>query len=280
MDAYALPGVDLVRRLNAVWAPDDGDPPDGLGLSAGQVYLARRRSDDLEVAVKIYGRPVSTEKDRLRFEQEAAALKALADLPHLLAPLDAGVIDGQAYLVSPFCPSGSLQDHLVTVGRLTATEVRRIGVKLADSLARAHEQGLYHRNLKPSNVLVDSGGEPQLADFGLVSLALAGGDYQLPDGPRPYAAPEAFLPELMTAATDIYALGATLYALLAGTSPPPTVGPVADLPTVPRVIMHVIRRAMAADPLERYPSAAGMRDALANTQPGSARVPATRPSTP
>jgi len=270
MDAYAVPGVDFVRRL------DDAQPA-ALGYreapTGGEVHLARRRSDGLEVAVKIYSRRVTTERDRLRFEQEVAALKALADLPHLLAPLDAGVTDGQPYVINPYCPSGSLKDHLLTVGRLTTSEVRRIGVKLADALYRAHDQGLYHRNITPSNVLVDGNGEPQLSDFGLVSLALAGGDYHLYDGPRPYAAPEAFLPELMTTAADIYSLGATLYTLLAGTSLPPLSGPdpAADLPTVPRIMMSVIRRAVATDPAQRYKSAADLRDALTATQPGSLR---------
>jgi serine/threonine protein kinase len=272
MEAYAVPGVDLVRRLDDLRSEDTRDT---LGLSAGEIYLARRRSDGLEVAVKIYDRRLSAERDRLRFEQEVAALKALADLPHLLAPVDAGVADGRAYVVTPYCPSGSLRDHVLAVGRLTATEVRRIGVKLADGLHRAHEQGIYHRNVKPSNVLIDGNGEPQLADFGLVSLALAGGEYLVPDGPRPYAAPEAFLPELMTAPADIFALGATLFTLLAGVSVPPPVGPepVQDLPTVPRVVMSVIRRAVAADPAQRYGGASALRDALAATQPGIARVP-------
>jgi serine/threonine protein kinase len=264
MDAYVVPGVDLVRRL------DDVRPAfAGGGLAAGEVHLGRR-ADGTEVAVKIYHRLLTTERDRLRFEQEVATLKALGDLPHLLAPLDAGVIDGRAYLINPFCPSGSLEDHLVTVGRLTATEARRIGVKLADALAQAHDQGLYHRNVKPSNVLIDGDGEPQLADFGLVTLVLAGGNYQLPDAARPYAAPEAVLPELMTASADIYALGATLYTLLAGAALPPLTGPdpAADLPTVPRIMMSVIRRAVATDPAQRFATATQLRDALTATQPG------------
>ena len=280
MDTYAVPGVELVRRLDdaeawvGVGAAGPPPVPDGRQEgSRGEVHLARQRSDGLEVAVKIYARPVTTERDRLRFEQEVAALKAVADLPHLLAPLDAGVTNGQPYVINPYCPSGSMQDHLLTVGRMTTTEVRRIGVKLADALYRAHDQGLYHRNIKPSNVLVDGNGEPQLSDFGLVSLDLAGGDYRLPDAPRPYAAPEAFLPELMTASADIYALGATLYTLLAGTSLPPLAGPdpAADLPTVPRIMMSVIRRAVATDPAQRYASAAQLRDGLTATQPGSIR---------
>jgi serine/threonine protein kinase len=284
METYAVPGLDLVRRLDDVRAQWPGeDPDDERETAAGEVHLARRRSDGVEVAVKVYARRVAAERDRLRFEQEVAALKALTDLPHLLAPLDAGVAYGRAYLVNPYCPSGSLQDHLVTVGRLTTIEVRRIGVKLAEALGRAHDLGLYHRNIKPSNVLVDGDGEPQLADFGLVSLALAG-DYAVPDeGLRPYAAPEAFLPELMTAPADIYALGATLYALLAGTSLPPPTGPdpAADLPTVPRVMMSVIRRAVATDPDQRFASAVQMRDALAAAKPrggvvGRAVVPEPR----
>ena len=258
-----LPGLVCVRRINEVRGRDS--------LDHDEVYLALRVSDGSEVAVRVYGRPLRSDKDRLRFEQEVYALTTLVD-PHVVRIYDVGVgANGRAFLVMDHCPAGSLYDHLTSVGRFTPIEVRRIGSKLAGTLARAHRHDIFHRNLKPANVLIDAHGEPVLADFGLVALATSNGDFTpTTSTQRAYVAPEAFLPELMSAAADIYALGATLYALLAGWAPR-TSDPLAaavdgetlvDLPKVPWALMSVLRRAMALDPRDRYIDAAQMGEAL------------------
>jgi len=243
-------------------------------MSLDEVYLGRRSSDGLQVAVKVYARPLRGARDEQRFEHEVSKLTALAGLPHVLAPIGAGVVDGRAFVVTAFCPSGSLHDHLGTVGRFTPLEVRRIGLKIAGGLARVHEAGVVHRRVKPANILVDADGEPQLADFGLVSLTLADGGAMTPDGGRAFAAPEAYLPELMSALSDVYSFGATLYALLAGWSPrvddplrPYLEGDsVADLPHVPPRLMRVLRLALAMDPQDRYPDLTTLSDALRDAE--------------
>jgi len=255
-----LPGLVPVRRINDSSRQDE-------------VYLALRVSDGAEVAVRVYGQTLESERDRERFGEEVDALRALNAQPNVLSINDAGVgPTGQAYVVRDYCGAGSLRDRLAALGRYKPDEVRMIGEKLAEALDSAHGLGVYHRNIKPSNVLIDQRGEPALTDFGLFSLATSNQDFRpaLPLVPRTYAAPEAFLPELMSAADDIYALGATLYTLLAG-SAPQSIDPFAvavdgnavpDLPKVPWKLMLVLRRAMALDPLDRFADADEMREAL------------------
>lgn len=277
-----LPGLLTLRRINDSRAGEWRGPAEEPELgrmpqperSIDAVYLARRLADVAEVAVRVYGRRVTAPRDRRRYQHETDALMSIASLPHVVPIHEAGItVDGRAYLVMDFCPSGSLHDHLVTVGRFTPLEARRIGSKLAGALDRVHEAGVVHRNLKPSNVLIDRNGEPALADFGLITLSVSDGDFgpPLPPRPRPFLAPEAYLPELMSPAADVYALGATLYTMLAGWAPR-TIDPLAiavdgetlaDLPKVPFALMSIVRKAMAIDPRDRYPDAMEFQAALA-----------------
>ncbi len=258
-------GLDLkdlvcVRRLNEA-------------TNADEVYLALRIPQAVEVAVHLYAQPLESERDRERFAKEVATLQTLNGSPHVLTIQDSGVTgSGRPYVVMDYCPSGSLADHLISVGRFTPPEVRAIGGQLAGALAEAHKRDIYHRNLKPANILLDRYGEPALADFRLLTFATSNGAFgpTMPDGPRAYVAPEAFLPELMAGEADIYALGATLYSLLAGTAPR-AVDPMAiaidgdtlaDLPRAPWALMSVLRQAMSMDPRDRFANAEQMREAL------------------
>ncbi len=289
------PGLIRVRRLNerrpgerqlgerptpgaAEGAPSIGQPATDH-LDGDQIHLALRISDATEVAVRVYAQQLTTDRDRARFVQEAMALKALAGDRHVIEIDEINVTpDGYAYVVMEYCDSGSLQDHLITVGRFTPTEVRRIGAKLAGALGGAHRRDIIHRGVKPSNVLINGAGEPALADFGFVTLATVGRDFTPPNRPvtPPFTAPEAYLPELMTEAADIYSLGATMYAMLAGW-PPRSVDPLAiaidgdtlvDLPRVPWALMAVIRVAMAHDPDDRFPNAFELQAALLDADAG------------
>ena len=249
----AAPGVRLLRLL-------------ATG-NAGELHLGVR--DGQRVAVRLFRRPLLDRRSQLRFTAETDALRVLAGEPHLVRVIDAGVgADGQAYLVSEFCAGGSFDDHLALVGRMTPAEAVSVGVKLAGALARLHRFRILHRNLTPSNVLIGAAGQPMLADFGLLALATADRSFSAPpELPNRYAAPEAFLPELMSPATDVYALGAVLYALLAGDRPgprrPQAGRVVLPVPGVPEPLMATLRRAMAVDPTERFASATDLREALA-----------------
>jgi serine/threonine protein kinase len=257
-----LPGLQCLRQL-------DGRP------GHDRTFHAVRTADGAEVAVRVFRRTVTTARDRERLEREAAAILALDGEPHIVRMHEFGIsASGHPYLVMEYCPAGSLADALDTVGRFTPAEVRRIGVKLAGGLAVSHERGVIHRALTPRNVLIDGRGEASLSNFYLVSVATAHGDFTPPARwtAVPYTAPEAYLPELMTAAGDIYALGAVLYTMLSG-APPRSVRPtavvvdgdnLADLPRMPWALMSVIRRAMSYDPDDRQLSCAQLADELAS----------------
>jgi serine/threonine protein kinase len=261
-----LPGIQWLRPL--------GDSRSTVASSPrpGELFLAERRGGPAEVAVRVFpASMLGSARQRVRLEGEIEALSLLVDDPYVVRLYDAGVsLAGRPFLVMEFCPDGSLADHLARVGPLKPREVRGIGMKLSGALATAHSHGIIHRNLKPTNILIKTTGEPALTDFGLLSLRAPEGDFSPdPETVNPYAAPEAFLPELMDAATDVFSLAAVLFGLLSG-GPPGASDPLRvvagdDLPDLPRVpwsLMQVLREAMAIDPLNRYASAEDLRAAL------------------
>ncbi len=252
-------GLTDLRRLN--------DATRGDGLFVG------RRPDGVEVVVRRFGRLMRAGRDHDQFRHESDRLRSLASTPYVLPVSEAGIgPDGHAFLITPFCPAGSLRDRVATVGRYTPSEVAQIGAKLASALAELHRHAVVHRNVTPANVMLTDRREPALTDFVLVSVATAAGDFTPPvvGKNRPYQAPGAYLPELMGPADDVFSLGATLYALVAGWAPyvadplaPALDGDtVADLPRVPWSLMSVIKRAMAHDPRDRFADACQMSDAL------------------
>jgi serine/threonine protein kinase len=271
------------RRLSELPIPGANQPPIGQPavdhLDGDQIHLAVRLADGAEVAVRVYAHPIRADRDLMRFEQEAVALKAIVGDPHVVGLEEIGVTPaGYAYLVMEHCAAGSVQDHLRAVGRYSPAEVRLVAAKLAAALAAAHRRDIIHRAVKPANVLINGTGEPVLSDFRMVSLGTAGREFMPParNVQPPFTAPEAYLPELMTPASDIYSLGATMYAMLAGW-PPRAVDPravaidadtLADLPRVPWAVMELIRTAMAHDPADRFADADEFQAALLGADSG------------
>jgi len=277
-----------------VTAPDiPGHKVGGVLGSGGfaTVYRAWQLAVGREVAVKVDNRVLLTERDRRRFFREVTAAGRLSGHPHVIDVYHAGTLDdGRPYLVMELCPAGSLNDMLSRHGPMEAAQVRDIGIKIADALAAAHQAGVLHRDIKPANILVNRYGVVGLSDFGLASIIAAGGEQTASrDALTPaFSAPEGFRGEAPTALADIYALGATLYALLTGR--PPSFGadgrvpslmtimalhdrPVDDVPGTPPEFMALLRRSLAPDPAARPQTAAALRDALV-----ALPSPATAPS--
>ncbi|GAB2849274.1 hypothetical protein GCM10022221_55860 [Actinocorallia aurea] len=246
----------------------------------GTVYRATQLAVGRQVALKVDGRVLATERDRRRFMREVQTAGRLSGHAHVVAVYDAGVLaDGRPYLVMELCPNGSLADRLAKDGPLPVGEVRAVGVAIADALAAAHGAGILHRDLKPANILIDRYGNVGLADFGLAAEQAPGLESSVTRNALTpaFASPEAFRQEEPSAAGDVYSLGATLYALLRGRPPHfPEHGtpsliqlaasitrPVPPLAHVPTDFNDLLGGALSYDAAAR-PTAAELRDALAS----------------
>jgi serine/threonine protein kinase len=245
------------------------------------VYRTWQTAVGRETAVKVDSRALHSERDQRRFFREVTAAGRLSGHPHVIDVYDAGTLrDGRPYMVMELCPGGSLNDELRRNGPLSPASACQVGVNLADALAAAHELDILHRDLKPANILVNRFGVVGIADFGLASIIAASGEQSVSrDALTPaYAPPESFRAEEPSRAADIYSMAATLYALLAGRPPRfPASGEspgvmailalhgqqVEDVPGVPGRMMDILRACLAADPSQRLPSAASLRDELA-----------------
>jgi hypothetical protein len=270
------------------------------------VYRTWQVAVGRETAVKVDSRVLHTERDQRRFFREVTAAGQLSGHPHVVNVYDAGTLrDGRPYMVMELCPDGSLNDELRRSGPMSAERACRIGTGLADALAAAHGAGILHRDIKPANILVNRYGVVGLADFGLASIIAASGEQSVTrDALTPaYAPPESFQAAEPTVAADLYSLAATIYALMAGRPPrfpagggPPGVAtifalhgrPVEDIPGVPPRMLAILRQCLAANPAQRLPSAAALRDDLASllgqsqsqADYGPARAAASRHAAP
>lgn len=196
-----------------------------LGQGAlGAVYLAIDETTGRPVALKLLrlsgDDAPSLAEASARFMAEAGIARRLVH-PDIVAVLDAGEQEGRGWLAMELVPGGDLARYTQPARLLPEALVLRIHARLARALAHAHRQGVVHRDLKPSNVLIDWPTDTvKLADFGLARLADAEGTRTgLVLGSPAYMAPEQLAGAAPSPASDFYALGVTLYQLLAGRLP-------------------------------------------------------------
>ena len=242
------------------------------------VYRATQVSAYREVAVKVENRTLDSDRDQQRFVREARAAGRMSSHPHVVDLYDVGVtVDGHPYMIMELC-KGSFADQM-KVSPLGSAETRSVGAKIADALASAHAQGLVHRDVKPGNILLTQFDEPVLADFGLAVLAESRETSMTLDLTPAYAAPEMFDGRRSAPASDVYALCATLYALMRGRparwreNSSPSLATmmemfaerVPDLPSVPAWLTALLRQGMSNEPAHR-PTAARLRDELLGGQ--------------
>lgn len=190
----------------------------GKGGSA-VVYRARDTKLARDVAVKLL-LPSLNEKQsaRERFVTEAQAIAAIRH-SNVVAIYEVGEQQGVPFIVMEYLPAGSLQSRIASVGPLTIAECLEVSSQLAEALEVAHATGLQHRDVKPSNVLIDSWPNSiKLGDFGLASPK-NGGVASSRGGTPQYAAPEQLRGEATDERTDLFGLGCTMYAMLSGRSP-------------------------------------------------------------
>jgi tetratricopeptide (TPR) repeat protein len=253
-----------------------------LGTGAcGTVYLARDTHLDRLVAVKLprLGRLAGPEEVG-RFVREA---RSTAQFCHSgIVPVhDAGQVDGLCYLVSEYIPGTTLSQRLAA-GPLPPDEAAWMLRRVAEALDYAHRHGVIHRDVKPSNILLDGQDRPHLADFGLARRTT--GEHTLTGAGEVLGTPAYMSPEQaggeahrVDGRSDIYSLGVVLYEALTGRLPlPGTPGQVLrrvleEEPRpprrldrrIPRDLETVCLKALAKDPERRYPTARALADDLA-----------------
>lgn len=240
------------------------------------VYRARQIAFDRLVAVKVFHDVSVDDATLATFHRECQAVGRVGGRKNILVVYDQGLtVSGRPYMTMPFLAGGSLQEMLQRRGRLPWREAVDLGVKLAGALQIAHQAAVLHRDVKPANVLLDDDGEPQLADFGIARLTDA---TRLTAGQASFT-PAHVAPEVLTGSApsplvDVYALGSTIFELIAGhpafvqgnddsffavmrrveSAPVPDLRPLG----VPDAVCRVIESAMAKDPAERPESAGAM----------------------
>jgi serine/threonine-protein kinase len=233
--------------------------PIGQG-GMGTVYRARDRALDREVALKVLRAEVSSPEWAARLEREARILARL-EHPGVVPVHDVGTLtDGRIYYLMKLVRGQRLDQFAQQV---TLAEVLRAFLRICDTVGFAHAQGVVHRDLKPTNIMVGPFGEVLVLDWGIARLAdsadgiTVGGTPSTGPGDTAsgtvlgtpgFMAPEQALGavHLVNQSADIYALGAMLRVLV-------TSGP-RDHP-IPRPLIAVWERAMAAEPGSRYPTA-------------------------
>jgi len=249
--------------------------PIGQG-GTGVVYDAQQASLDRPVALKILRSDfAATETGIRRFRAEAEAVARL-NHPNIVPIYEIGEHEGQPYLAMELVQGESLADRIARLGsKLEETDAAILTVKVARTVHHAHQRGVLHRDLKPGNIIIDDSGEPHLIDFGLAKcLEKETGITQTGSflGTPAFASPEqaAGRNSLVTTASDVYGLGAILYALLTGK--PPFVGesaaetiekvqnsnplpPRAIRPAASRDLEIICLKCLEKEPARRYASA-------------------------
>ena len=249
----------------------------------GQVFEAEDLDSGRRVALKVLARPASSQTERSRFLREGR-LAASINHPNCVYVFGTEEIEGLPVIAMELAPEGTLLDRVVQRGPLEPDEALRAILQIVAGLEAAHEAGVLHRDVKPSNCFLDGRGDVKVGDFGLsVPSHGRGEETQLTVagtflGTPAYASPEQLHGHALDARSDIYAVGATLYYLLTGRPPFDQSNPVtlvaailqedprspAELRRgVPVGLARVVLRCLAKSPAGRYQSYAELRAALA-----------------
>ena len=255
----------------------------------GEVYAAIDPRLGRKIALKVLPAEFAADPDRAaRFEREARAIAAL-NHPNIVTVHSVETLDGLPVLTMELVEGRTLADLIPKQG-LALDKFLQIAVPLADAISAAHEKGITHRDLKPTNVMVTPEGRVKVLDFGLAKLRGDTTAAQLAGDPTralttaghivgtvAYMSPEQAEARAVDERSDIFSLGIVLYEMATGQRPfkgdtnvsvlasivRDTPRPIADVrPDLPSDLVKIVRKALAKDPERRYQSAKDLRNDL------------------
>ena len=254
----------------------------GKGAS-GSVFRARDTFTNTEVAVKVidpesFRDPQFGEIMRNQFLNEASLAGKLSH-PHIVAILDAVVEEGSAYIAMEYVSGGNLSEYAKPGRLMSINDAIQVGFKCCGALDYAFRQGIVHRDIKPANIMVSTGTDVKIADFGAAYLSSREVKQTFTIGSPAYVSPEQITGQPLTHHSDMFSLGVVLYELLTGHRPftGPTVNDVVTSivheeprapgtyrPGLPPALERIVLTALRKNPEDRFPTWADMALQLAD----------------
>ena len=249
----------------------------------GVVYKAQDTRLDRTVALKFLPRDLTRDPEaKARFIQEARAASVL-DHPNICTVYEIDEDENGEMFISMACYQGETLKRKIENGQLDLDETCRIAIQVGQGLAKAHLQGVVHRDMKPANIFLTEDGQVKILDFGLAKLAGQTGltrAGQTP-GSAAYMSPEQVRGQAADYRTDIWSLGVTIYEMLTGRLPfageydvsvmysilneePQSISTLR--PGVPNELQQIVGKAMAKNPDERYEKAGDLVSDLARLE--------------
>ncbi|QIZ38330.1 serine/threonine-protein kinase [Saccharopolyspora sp. ASAGF58] len=258
----------------------------------GEILRAYDTRHDRIVALKLLAQHLAVDEEfRERFKREAHAAGRLRE-PHVIPIHAYGEIDGRLYLDMRLVEGSDVGSLLAANGAMRPTDAVAVLEQIAEALDAAHREGLVHRDVKPSNILVSHSGFAYLVDFGIAAslrptASLTSTGYTV--GTLAYMAPERFDDGPVDHRADVYSLACVLYQCLTGAKPfggdtaaslinahlnqPPPV-PTGVRGDIPREFDQIVARGMAKDPAERFSSAGELARAARQALTSVTAIPA------
>jgi serine/threonine-protein kinase len=262
-----------------------------------RVYLGRDTRLNRPIAVKVLHQHYSADSNFLaRFHHEAQAAANLRH-PNVVDVYDVGQDGDIHYIVMEYVPGQDLKAAILKHGSLPVDQAVSIARAVADGLEAAHRVGLVHRDIKPQNIIVGDHDQVKITDFGIAKsgLSTSATETGVIFGTADYLSPEQARGQTATTASDVYALGVTLYEMLTGRlpftgdnavsvamqhvsqEPPP---PRMYNPRIPPQLEALVLRALSKDPAQRPASAREFAQLLARYQSAGDQATVVRPAPP